>query len=100
MSRPVELALRLVDPRGGATVAVAALRSAGFGVDGGAILAGLETEPQKPCDERMNRTRWRCRDGWRKNIPRFEFGHDKRGPKFIGRTRWGCVRIIKRGDPM
>src|SRR5260370_922361 len=38
---PVELALCAVDQRSGARVAVAKVRGAGFGVDGGTLFAGL-----------------------------------------------------------
>jgi len=41
----VELALRAVDQRSGARVAVAKVCSAGFGVDGGALFASLESDP-------------------------------------------------------
>src|SRR5580700_5173309 len=42
---PVELALCAVDPGSGARVAVAKIRCAGFGVDGGTLLASLGIDP-------------------------------------------------------
>src|SRR5258708_18864871 len=45
MPGPVELALCVVDPGSGARVAVAKVRSAGFGVDGGTLFASLGSDP-------------------------------------------------------
>src|SRR5207249_12111599 len=42
LSGPVEHAVCAVDPGSGARVAVAKIRSAGFGVDGGTLFASLE----------------------------------------------------------
>jgi hypothetical protein len=45
MPGPVELAVCAVDQRSGARVAVAKVRCAGFGVDGGTLFAGLGSDP-------------------------------------------------------
>src|SRR3989442_9600452 len=45
LSGPVELALCTVDEGSGARFAVAKIRSAGFGVDGGTLFASLGSDP-------------------------------------------------------
>jgi hypothetical protein len=53
MPGPVELALCVVDEGSGARVAVAKTRCAGFGVDGGALFAGLGSDPARTTCRRI-----------------------------------------------
>jgi len=60
LPRSVELAVRPVDPRSSTTAVVAEIRCASFGMDGGALFAGLGADPTE-----AGATRVRTRSGGR-----------------------------------
>ncbi len=70
---PVELALCAVDQRSGARVAVAKVRSAGFGVDGGTLFASLGSDSAK-----AGATSVRTKSGRRTEMARGRISIDSR----------------------
>ena len=98
LPRSVELAVRPVDPE-----AVQQLLSRKFDVQVsvwtvGRYLRAWGCTHRSRCDGRTNKIRWPCGNGWRKNILRFAHRPDSGKRKFIGWTRWGCVRTIRRDE--